>query len=121
MKNLTKRNKILLGLAGLVIVVVVVGVVLLGPSQTGLFGTSNLVITQIPASPWRYESVDRLDVNSTFNCNWKSYNPAVVMLFEPSQEVKWVQGFAAGHGTATVEAHCGPFRLTKVVTTVTVR
>ncbi len=118
MKNLTKRTKILLGLAGFVIVVVVAGIVALGPS-TGLFGTTALAIT--PSNPSMDKGVTQvLSVNAIYNCNWFTSNDAIVSFVGDATEVKTVtvQGNAAGQ--ATIEARCGIINANHVSTTVTV-
>ncbi len=120
MKNLTKRNKILLGIAGLVIVVVVAGLVLLGPSGAGLFGASNLTITPSVPYPWTMGEIHRLESSTIWDCNFETDDTNVVKLIDPDEFVKSVQVLAYHHGTAVVKAHCGWFHALTATTTVTV-
>ncbi len=120
MKNLTQRNKILLGIAGLVIVVVVTGLVLLGPSGAGLFGASNLTITPSVPYPWTMGEIHRLESSTIWDCNFETDDTNVVKLIDPDEFVKSVQVLAYQHGTAVVKAHCGWFHALTATTTVTV-
>ncbi len=120
MRNLTKRNKILLGIAGLVLVVVVAGLVLLGPSGAGLFGASDLHI--IPSNPnwWVKGGGYYLQANTVTDCNWEAGDSNVIVLIDPTKFVKGVNVWASGVGTTTVKAHCGFLHLLTVSTIVTV-
>ncbi len=121
MKTLTQRNKILLGIAGLVIVVVIAGVVLVGPSQTGLFGTSGLVIT--PSNPVHPVNVYyNLSVNSVNRCNWSTSDAAIVSFLGDYTEEKVVTVIGLHSGQAIIEAKCGFqfFNVNHVSTIVTV-
>lgn len=120
MKNLTRRNKTLLAIAAAVVVVVLAGVAVLGPS-TGLFGATVLAFT--PTNPWiGLNTVRSLDVNSVMNCNWFSSNEAIIGFQDPpgTRVVKGVLIHARSLGTATVEARCGVFNAHHASITLTV-
>ncbi len=119
MKKLTNRTKILLGLAGLVIVVVVAGLVLLGPSETGLFGATALAITPSD-STITVGATQGLSVNSVYKCNWFTSDAAIVSFVGGTTEVKTVSVKGNARGTATIEARCGLVNLNHVTTSVTV-
>ncbi len=120
MKNLTKRNKILLGIAGLVIVVVVGGLVLLGPSGAGLFGTSNLTITAYPPPPWTKGELYHLQSSTIWDCNWEVEDINIIRLLDPDEYVKSVEAIAYKPGTTTIKSHCGWFHALTASITVTV-
>ncbi len=121
MKNLTNRPKVLLAIAGILLVVIVAGVVILDPGATGLFGTTALVITPT-TSVIGVNSTRNLDVNSTMNCNWFSSNSAVMGFENPpgTHLVKGVVIRAYSVGTVTIEARCGVFNANHVSITLTV-
>ena len=120
MKNLSTRTKKVLAIAGLVIVVVVAGLVLLGPSGAGLFGASDLTITTQYPFPWTKGEVHRLVSNTVWDCNWAVENSGVVNLLEPAEYVKTVQAYAVAPGTTTVKSHCGFLHTLTASITVTV-
>lgn len=75
MKNLTTRTKMLLAIAGVVIVVAVAGLVLLGPGDD-LFGSTVIHISpQNPTIPL-YQAID-MSINSVGDCEWSTSVPNV--------------------------------------------
>lgn len=118
MKNLNKRTKILLGIAGLVIVVVVAGFLVLVPGEGTLFGGSIIHIS--PQNPTINvgQNLD-MSINSIGSCSWSSSNEGVVVVTYPNPvgyaRDATVQG--AGPGQAKIKADC----VTNHYTTVTVR
>jgi hypothetical protein len=121
MKTLSKRTKILLATAGLLLVVIVLGIAVLQPGATGLFGTSALVIT--PTNPLIGLNYTRnLDVNAVMNCNWFSSNEAIIGFMDPpgTRVLKGVVIHARSLGTATIEARCGVLNVHHVSITLTV-
>ncbi len=76
MKNLSRRTKTLLAIAGVVVVVVVVGLVLLGPGEAGLFGTTVFHIS--PQNPTiSVGQTIGMSINSWSNCIWLTSNANV--------------------------------------------
>jgi hypothetical protein len=121
MKNLTRRTKMLLGIAGILVVVIVAGVVILDPGATGLFGTS--VVSLGPANRLlALNSRMDLDAGSVFPCNWFSSNEAVVSFDDPPgrHEVEEVTVYGQSVGTSTIEARCGLINVNHASTTITV-
>lgn len=106
MKNLTKRNKIVLAIAGVVIVVVVAGIVLLGVGDTGLFGGSAIHIS--PQNPAVLkDSRVALSINSAFTCKWSTDNQWVAEIFDyDSGGDKKITIYGYYPGTASIKAHC---------------
>ncbi len=118
MKNLSTRTKLLLAIAGVVIVVVLAGVVLVGPGEINLFGATTLVIT--PSNfTMTTNNTYVFSANAGSACNWFSSDHNVVMLLSPYTETKSVQVIALNEGSATLEAHCGVFKTNHVSTVVT--
>ncbi len=75
MKNLNTRAKMLLAIAGIVIVVIAAGLVLLGPGDD-LFGATVIHIS--PANPTipLYQAID-MSINSVGDCEWGTSVPNV--------------------------------------------
>ncbi len=118
MKNLSTRTKRLLAIAGIVIVVAVVGLVLVGPGEINLFGATTLVIT--PSNfTMTSDHTYLFSANAGYACNWFSSDHNVVMLLSPYTETKSVQVIALNEGSPTLEAHCGVFKTNHVSTVVT--
>lgn len=119
MKNLSQRNKVILALAAILIVVLAGVIVLQNPPANELLGATALVIT--PSNPTIVvgNSIG-LSVNATYNCAWSSSDTSKVSLVNYTGETKsvTVQGLAAG--SATITAKCGIINVNKVTTTVTV-
>ncbi len=117
MQNLTKRTKTLLAIAGIVVVVVVAGFVVLVPGTAGLFGGDVIHIS--PSNPTLNvgDQID-LSINSVGTCTWSSSNTSVVQInyFNPDHS-RSVTIEADGPGTSTIKANCWMNRYT----TVTVR
>lgn len=115
MKNLSKRTKMLLAIAGVVIVVIVAGLVLLGPGDEALFGGTVIHIS--PQNPTINvdQNID-MSINSVLNCTWSSTDESVIQLWNwhPDYSRK-IQVLGLKPGYATVKANCGMNRYTKVV------
>ncbi len=124
MKNLSTRTKKVLAIAGLVIVVVVAGLVLLGPSGAGLFGASGAWIN--PSNPTLHvgDSWTLYVVDPTVYCYWTrtGENKDVVLFTPPTTGVTHVQITGNQPGSVIITAHCGLFGLgQEPSTTVTVQ
>ncbi len=117
MKNLTNRTKILLGIAGLVIVVIVAGVVIVGPGEGNLFGGSIIHIS--PENPTINQGQNlELSINSSGTCTWSSSNESVVNIaYFNSDYSRKVTLAAMAPGQAIIKADC----TANHYTTVTVR
>ncbi len=120
MKNLSKRNKIILTTVGIVVVVAVIGLVITQPPANALFGAAANAIT--PSNPtvavggtttvyltWVSPSMGGM-------CNWSTSNSAVVDLANKQGQMIGIVGKAAG--SATISVNCGP--LGSATTTVNV-
>ncbi len=121
MKKLNKRARLLLAIAGIVIIVVAAGLVLLGQGGD-LFGTAALVIT--PSNPTLVAGNSTgLSVNAVYKCAWSSSNTAIVSLVNYSGETKsvTVKGNAAGSATITARCGLGLMNVNSVSTHVTVQ
>ncbi len=119
MKNLTKRTKLLLAIAGVLVVVIVAGVVLLQPGATGLFGTTAVHLD--PENPTMYfHNYLGMRVSSNALCNWASSNQDIVSINSEFMDQNGIQLWSKNPGTATIEARCGWFNSVHHSTTVTV-
>ncbi len=119
MKKLSTRTKILLAIAGVVIVVIVGGLVLVGPAETNLFGATTLVIT--PSNPTQaLGGIQVLSVNAVWPCNWFTSNSDIADFINSHVDTKVVQVRTKAVGTATIEARCGAVYSNHVSTVITV-
>ncbi len=120
MKNLSKRTKMLLAIGGIVIVVVVAGLLLLGPGDEVLFGATVIHIS--PENPRIVPGQNlNLTINSVGNCFWTTSNANAVKfnlgsgpMNEGSTGVAdgetksvWVKGYSLGQ--SVISAKCALF------------
>ncbi len=125
MKNLTRRTKTLVGFAGAVIVVLVVGFVVLVPGTAGLFGGDVIHIS--PQNPTiNEEQVIDMSINSVGKCDWTLPSLSVASFWFTSDDsgvmvpgTKSVKVFGEGPGQVTVKAKC--FMFTRYTTVTVVR
>ncbi len=118
MKSLSKRNKIVLGIVGIVVVVAVIGLVITQPPVSALFGTTVLAITPSNPSISIPASVE-LGTNMGVNCTWSTSDPRIVL-----PQMGWSTGTrqritAATAGQTTITAACGYFGTATTTVTVT--
>ncbi len=126
MKTLNSRTKMLLAIAGIVIVVVAAGLLLLGPGED-LFGTTIIHIS--PENPTIHrQTLLNMSINSVGNCDWTTSNIAIVSLYryDPSNPIashtsaqydtKLVQVYGVSVGQATITAKCAIFTRRTTVT-----
>ncbi len=119
MRNLNKRTKLLLAIAGVLVVIIVAGVILLQPGGTGLFGTTAVHLD--PENPTMYfHNYLGMRVSSNALCNWFTSNQNIVSFNSEYDDTNGVQLWSMGPGTATIEAHCGLFHSVHHSTNVTV-
>ncbi len=108
MKNLSKRNKIILAIAAVVVVILAGLLILQPPPIDQLFGTTaQLTITPSNASVAQGATI-KFNVNSTVNsaegCAWYSSNTNVATLVAYDIGSGKFQG--VGVGTATIKVKC---------------
>jgi hypothetical protein len=117
MKNLTRRNKTLLAIAGVVVVVVVAGLLVFMPGEPALFGGDVIHISPQNPTINVQDQID-LSINSVGTCSWSSSNTNVVDInyFNPDKS-RQVTMWGVGPGQATIKANCWMNRYT----TITVR
>jgi hypothetical protein len=120
MKRLNRRTGLLLAIAVLVAAVIVVGVFVLEPGATGLFGATAVHLD--PQNPIMYvDNYLGMRVSSTAKCNWFTSNNKVIYFNGDFQDTNAVQLWSTGPGSATIEARCGLFNAVHHSTGVTVR
>ncbi len=118
MKNLSRRTKLLLAIAGVVIVVIVAGLVVLGPGDEALFGGTIIHIS--PENPTINvdQNID-MSINSVFTCTWSTTDPSVIQLWNWHPDYsRRLQVLGLKPGSATIKANCGMDRYTKVTVRV---
>jgi hypothetical protein len=105
MKNLSKRTKMLLATAGVVIIVVVAGLVLLEPGD-GLFGTTVIHISPTSAGISVAQSVN-MSINSVFVCKWSTSNQTIARIsnYDTNGDTK-ITANGVYPGQATIKANC---------------
>ncbi len=122
MKNMSKRNKIILAIVGVLVIAVVAVAVFAQAGGGELFGASALVVT--PSSPTIVEGNSIvLSVNSVYNCNWFTDNYYIASFSGGATEVKEAKSVTVyGNltGSTTISAKCGLINVNKVATVVTV-
>ncbi len=105
MKNFNRRNKIVLAIAGVVIVVLIAGIAILGVGDTGLFGGS--VITIQPSGfSVHVGTTYKASVNALFGCNWSSSDATIATFVGDHTKVKSVTVIGVAVGTVTIKANC---------------
>ncbi len=129
MKTLNKRSKTLLATAGIVIVVIVVGFVVLVPDTAGLFGGDVIHIS--PANPTiPLNQVIDMSINSVGKCDWSTSamptvaafvaycNPALphCAMVDTVSNTKNVKVQASWHGQTVITARCALFTRSTTVT-----
>ncbi len=128
MKNLNTRTKMLLAIAGVVIVVVIAGILFMGPGSD-LFGTA--IINISPENPTiHHNSSIQLNINSVYNCTWTTSNVAIASLYDydpniwppaihasVQHDTKYVLVYGTGIGQVTITARC-PFHTKSTTVTV---
>ncbi len=120
MKKLNRRTGLLLATAGVVLVAIVAGVIMLDPGATGLFGTTGVYLD--PQNPTMYvDNYLGMRVTSKALCNWFTSNNSVVTFNTDRYDENAVQLRSVGGGSAVIEARCGLFNAAHHSTTVTVR
>ena len=113
MKNLNRRSKIVLAIAG-VVVVLIVGIAILGVGDTGLFGGS--VITVQPSGfSVHVGTTYKASVNALFGCDWSSSNTAIATFVGDHTKVKSVTVIGVSEGTVTIKANCAAANPTATV------
>ncbi len=120
MKNLNKRNKIILAIAAVVVVVLAGLLILQPPPIDQLFGTTaQLTITPSKASVAQGATI-KFNVNSTVNsaegCAWFSSNTNVATLVGSDIASGKFQG--VGVGTADIKVKCSDGSVGTVLTVV---
>lgn len=103
MKNLSTRTKRLLAIAGVVIVVVLVGLVILVPGQEGLFGTTLIHISPENPTIIAGQTIS-LSINSVFACKWSSSLAGVVTIVSSADRSVTLKGTQPGK--TTIKADC---------------
>jgi hypothetical protein len=119
MKNLSKRNQIILAIAAVVVVVVVAVVVFFQASGEDLFGTLiDISISPSSSTVAVGRSQTLSSSTSLSNCSWSSSNTSVASITSSSTKSATVRANAAG--TATISEKCGALGRYKGSATVTV-
>lgn len=122
MKNLNKRTKALLAIAGIVIVVVVVGLVIVQPGQDELVGTTVIHIS--PQNPTiAVGQILDMSINSVGNCFWSFPSENVALFtFGPETigvtdfDTKSVKVIGRGPGQVVLTAKCFMFTRRTTIT-----
>ncbi len=112
MKNLSKRTKTLVGVAAVLVVVLVAGIILLQPGGSGLFGTAVPVIT--PANPTILVAQQLILSTGDPTCKWSTSSAAVSIITSTAGASIGIQGISSG--TATITAKCGSATASTTVT-----
>ncbi len=127
MKNLNTRTKMLLAIAGIVIVVVIAGILFMGPADD-LFGSTIIHIS--PENPTIHQQdVKSMYINSVYNCDWSTSNSAIANFYhyDPYNlphaygtntvaDTKLVEVYGVSVGQATITAKCAIFTRHTTVT-----
>ncbi len=125
MKNLTKRNKTLLAIAGVLVIAVVAVLVLTSVSGKGLFGTNGLIGTATfyitPTNPTLVQGAS-VSLCASGKARWESSNPGVVAITSGADKlIDCIDVKGMTKGDATITAHGSPYGVSSAQTKVTVR
>ena len=120
MKNLTKRNKMIVAISGVLVIVVAAITIFTQVGGSELLGATALVITPSNPTILGVGNSIGLSVNSVYNCNWFSDNAAAVTILGDATAVKSVTVYANAYASANIEARCGLFKTNRVYTWVSV-
>ncbi len=119
MKTLNKRNRTLLAIVGVLVILVIAIMAFSQVRSNGLLGTAAYVIT--PANP-SIKQGETVTLCTPGQGRWDSADPKIVAIVKGNDKLVEcidVQGMAAGQ--ATITAHASPYGVTQTQTIVTVR
>ncbi len=125
MKNLTKRNRTLLAIAGILVVVVIAVIAISTVGGRGLFGTSGLIGTATfyitPANPTLVQGAT-VSLCASGKARWETSNSGVVAIASGADKlVDCIDVKGVTKGDATITAHGSPYGVSSAQTKVTVR
>ncbi len=107
MKSLSKRNKIVLGIVGIVVVIAVIGLVITQPRASELFGFTFPPLSISPSNSTIAVGGSVLLRPLTVGiCRWSSSNPSVASVDTAPVNSPTVTGKTVG--SVTITADCGP-------------
>ncbi len=125
MKNLSKRNKTLLSIVGVVIVLVIAVLVLGSIGGRGLFGTTGLIGTATfditPANPTVNQGAT-IQLCASGNARWETSNASIAAITTGADKlIECIDVKGVAKGDATITAHGSPYGVSSAQTRVTVK
>ncbi len=125
MKNLTKRNKTLLAIAGVLVIAAIAVLVLTSVSGKGLFGTNGLIGTATfyitPTNPTLVPGAT-VSLCASGKARWETSNPGVAAITSGADKlIDCIDVKGMTKGDAIITAHGSPYGVSSAQTNVTVR